>query len=229
MSTKTIEKEIQEIHQKLDFITQHMGEYQRRQREMDELKKDLSIIGKDVFDSAIEELQDVAPYFNTNDLLFLLKKLLRNTRNLNKLLSQLESASDLYQDLRPLGKHIFDEILETLDDLDKKGYFDFMRESAKIFDTIVTSFTVQDVRHLRENIASILLTLKSMTQPEMLKTMNNALDFFKKMDIEVTEKTSYIQLFKELRNPEVKQGLFFMLEFVKNMAKNGNHNDKISS
>ena len=84
---------------------------------------------------------------------------------------------------------------------------------------LFVSFSVEDVRLLRENIASILLTVKSMTQPEMLSTIDNALGFFRKMDITVEKDISYFRIMKELRNPEVKQGLIFMLEFVKSMAK----------
>jgi len=219
MEKTELEKELQEIHQKLDFISDQMRAYQRRQREMTELKDDLSLIAKDVFNAAVDELEDVAPYFDTADLMHLLKKLLRNTKNLSRLLTQLESAEDLYKDLQPLGKHMFDQMMDTLNELDKKGYFEFFAESAKIIDTIVTSFSVEDVRSLRENITSILLTVKSMTQPEMLSTIDNALGFFRKMDITVEKDISYFKIMKELRNPEVKQGLIFMLEFVKSMAK----------
>jgi len=219
METKILEKEIQDIHLKLDFITEQMKEYQQRQKEMSELKNDLSLIAKDVFNAAVDELEDVAPYFDSSDLMHLLKKLLRNTKNINRLLTQMESAEDLFSDLQPLGKQMFNQLMDTLNDLDKKGYFDFIRESIKIVDTVVTSFSIEDVRLLRENISSILLTVKSMTQPEMLSTIDNALGFFRKMDITVEKDISYFQIMKELKNPEVKQGMIFMLEFIKNMAK----------
>ena len=219
METKTLEKALQDIHQKLDFISDQMRDYQQRQKEMSELKSDLSLIAKDIFDAAVDELEDVAPYFESGDLIHLLKKLLRNTKNINRLLTQMESAEDLFADLQPLGKQVFDQLLNTLNELDQKGYFEFFRESIKIVDTVVTSFSTEDVRLLRENIASILLTVKNMTQPEMLSTIDNALGFFRKMDITVEKDISYFQIMKELRNPEVKQGIIFMLEFLKNMAK----------
>ncbi len=199
MEPKALEKELSEIHQKLDFITDQMKEYQQRQREIKELKDDFSLIAKDVFDATVEGLEDVAPYFDSNDLIHLFKKLLRNTKNLNRLLTQLESAEDLFSDLQPLGKQMFDQLLETLNELDKKGYFDFFTESVKIVDTVITSFSVEDVRMLRENITPMLLTVKSMTQPEMLATVDNALGFFQKMDITVDQDVSYFQIFKEMR------------------------------
>lgn len=223
MDSRQIEQEIVAINQKLDLITRHLEEQSRRGREAQELKNDLTLIGKDMFDAAVEELQDIAPYFETSDLLHLGKKLLRNTRTLNKMLTQLEGAQDLFTDLQPLGKQVFDELLETLDALDRKGYFEFFGEAVKIIDTVVTTFNVEDVRALRENIATILITVKGMTQPEMLGSVNNALEFFEKMDVVVRDDVSLFSLLKQMRNPEVKRGLAFALEFIKNMAGPAKH------
>ncbi len=219
MDEKNIQTQLADIHQKLDLITDQLRETQQKNKELQELKDDLTIIGKDMFNAAVEELDDVAPYFDTKDLIFLMKKLLRNTKNFTRLLGHLESAEDLFKDLQPLGKQVFDEVLDTLNEFDQKGYFEFFQESFQIIDTVITSFSVDDVRLLRENVVSILETVKGMTQPEMLQTADNALGFFRKMDIDVQQDVSYFKIMKEMRNPEVKKGIVFMLEFLKNMAK----------
>ncbi len=219
MEQQALEKQLADIQAKLDFITAQMEAQQRKQQEMEELKQDLIHIGKDAFNSAVVQLEEVSPYFDTDDLVYLVKKLLRNTRNLIHLMDQMENAADFFRDAKPLSIAAFHELLTTLDTLDRKGYFEFMKEAFKIVDTVVTSFTVDDVRMLRENITSILLTVKNLTQPDMLSTLNNAVGFYKKMDIDVEKDATYVKIFKELRDPEVKRGLIFMLEFVKNMAK----------
>ncbi len=218
MENKDLTLEIQQINQKLDVLTQYMAEQKKRAQEFEELKNDLALIGKDIFNAAIEELEDVAPHFDTDDLVHLLKMLLRNVRPLTRLLQQVQSLDDLSRDIRPLGKQVFQQLLETLDDLDRKGYFEFLQEFVKIFDTIVTSFTVDDVRALRENITTILLTVKNMTQPDMLHSINNALDFFKKLDVEITEDISVFRIVKEMNKPEVKRGIFFMLQFMQSLS-----------
>ncbi len=218
MATKNIEKELADIREKLDFVVAQLQAQQRRQQERDELKHDVTLIGRDIFQTVVTELDEVAPYFDTRDLVHLLKKLLRNVRNLNRMMDQLESVMDFLDDAKPIQKEAFGQLLHKLDELDRKGYFDFFREASKIVDTIVTCFTVEDVRLLRENITSILLTVKNMTQPEMLGAMNNALGFYRKMDIEVEKDVTFREILRELKDPEVKRGLFFMLEFVKSMA-----------
>ncbi|APF18022.1 DUF1641 domain-containing protein [Calditrichota bacterium LG25] len=218
MENKELALEIQKINEKLDVITRHLAEQEKRAREIEELKADLSLITKDMFDAAVEELQDVAHHFDTRDLVFLFKMLLRNVRPLTRLLQQVQSFDDLSQDLRPLGKQAFQQALETLDELDRKGYFAFFAEAVKIIDTVVTSFTVEDVRLLRENITTILITVKNMTQPQMLSAVNNALDFFQKLDMDVTEDISLLKIAREMNKPEIKRGIFFMLQFMKNVS-----------
>ncbi len=224
MNTDTIEQQLAGIQQQLNFITEEMKEYSRRQREIREFKEDFTLIARDVFQAASEELDEVAQHFETADLLHLLKKLLRNTRNLNRLIDQLDSAQDLLRDAAPLGKIVFDELLHTLDKFDRRGYFEFLRELSKLADEIVTAFSPEDVRMLRENIVSILLTVKTMTRPEILGMVNNAISFFEKMEVEPDAKVSYIDIFKSLKDPQTRRGIAFMLHFVRNMASpNGGH------
>lgn len=216
--------ELKSIHEKLDFITEQMRETQQRQREMQMFKDDLTRVGKDIFHAAVEELEDVAPYFDTADLVRLIKKLLRNVRNINTMLDQVESTRDFFKDALPIGKIAFTDLLDKLDELDRKGFFEFSREAVGILDTIVTSFTVEDVKLLRQNVTSILMTVKSMTQPDILHTMENAMGFYRKMDINVDAEISYRRLISELRKPEVKRGLAFLLRFVQNMANQNGSN-----
>jgi len=218
MDNKTIHQQLSEINEKLNFISEEMRQYHRRHQEWEELKDDLNRIAKDFFQVAVEELDEVAQHFDTRDLLFLLKKLLRNIRTINRLVDKLESWSDFVEDATPLSKEMFNGLMMQLDELDKKGFFQFMEEVLKIVDTIITSFSVEDVRLLRENITFILLTIKNLTQPEMLGTINNMVGFYKQMDIVVAEDISLIKLLKELKDPQTRRGLAFMIQFLKNMA-----------
>jgi uncharacterized protein YjgD (DUF1641 family) len=219
METKPIEQQLAEINKKLDVLTNYMTQQQRRQREWQELQEDLTIIGKDVFQTAVTELDEVAQHFDTADLLYLVKKLLRNVRNISKMMDQVESAVDFIEDATPLSKQIFSQLLDTLTELERKGYFEFTRESLKIVDTIVSTFTVDDIRLLRENIVGIIETFRNMTQPQVLGSVNNALHFFKELDVDVDEKISYWQLLKEMSDPEMKRGMAFILRFMKNMVR----------
>ncbi len=222
MTEQDLEKQLAEINRKLDFVTSQLALQQRRQREAQELKDDLSRIATDIFQTAVVELDEVGHHFDASDLWYLGKKLLRNVRNLARTLDQLESANDFLQDAKPIAREAFFDLLYTLDELDRKGYFAFFSELLKVLDRVVTSFTVDDVRLLGENIVTILTTVRNLTQPDMLEAINNAVSVYKNLTISVEQEISYRQLLREFRTPEMRRGLAFGIQFLKNLAANEN-------
>jgi len=218
MEGQEIERQLAEINRKLSLITEQMEIQAKRQREKDELREDLGRIASDVFQTAVVELDEVAHHFDSSDLIYLMKKLLRNVRNLTRMFDQLESTADFLRDATPIAREAFFDLLYTLDQLDRKGYFEFMKEAVKILDQIVSSFSVDDVRALSENIVTILLTVKNLTQPDMLTAINNAISVYKNLDINIEGEISYWQLIKEARTPEMRRGLAFGIQFLKNLA-----------
>lgn len=222
METRQIQEEIAAIHRKLDVLTAYVDRQQQRARERQELRDDLTRIGQDVVQTAISELEEISAHFNTRDLLHLLKKLLRNTRTLTRWLDRLESSENFLQDAGPIVRDAFLGLLSSLDELDRKGYFAFFREVGLVVDRIVLSFTPRDVRLLGENITTILNTIKNLTQPEMLAAVNNAVAIYKNLNIELEREPSYWQLIRELRSPEIRQGIAVGLAFLKSLS-NGRH------
>jgi len=181
MADQAVQQQLDEINAKLDIITGELAHAKRQREELGGLKADLTIVAKDVFSSAIVELEDVAPFVRTGDFLHLLKKILRNTNTITGIIEQLESALDFYQDAKPISKNLFNDALEGLDELDRQGYFAFLKEVTAVVKNIITHFSPDDVRLLADNIVTILETMKSLTQPEMMKTINNAATVFKNL------------------------------------------------
>jgi uncharacterized protein YjgD (DUF1641 family) len=63
-----------------------------------------------------------------------------------------------------------------------------------------------------------LNTVKNLTQPDMLQTINNALGVYKQLDVQIPEKVSLLSLIKQINTPEMKRGLAFAITFLKNVA-----------
>ena len=219
MDETSLTKQLQGIQEKLDSIQAELTVSRRHREEMQELKEDLTMVAKDLFQSAVVELEDVAPFVQTGDFLHLVKRIIRNTNNISSTISQLESLLDFLEDWRPIGKELFNDGLEKLDEMDRKGYFAFIKEISAIMDSIVTHFSVEDVRLLSENIVMILETVKNLTQPKMLHALNNALTVYQNIDIESIEEYSAMRALRELRTPEMKRGLGFIITFLKNVSR----------
>ena len=79
-----MDKDIALLHKKVDQLTSQveiLADYaeieQRRRRELDELKADLMPIGNQLVQLTINELAEIGTEFELEDLLFLLKRVLR--------------------------------------------------------------------------------------------------------------------------------------------------------
>jgi uncharacterized protein YjgD (DUF1641 family) len=219
MSEPPIAQQLHAIQNSLDVIQAELAIAKRQREELQELKEDLSAVAKDVFQSAVVEMEDVAPFVQTGDLLLLIKRLMRNTNNISAAISQMESLLDFVEDWRPIGKELFNDGLEKLDEMDRKGYFVFFKEMTAIMDTVVTHFSSDDLRLLSQNIVTILETVKNLTQPEMLQAVNNALTVYRNIDTESIEEYSAWRAIRELRTSEMKRGLGFIITFLKNVSQ----------
>ncbi|TAL67043.1 MAG: DUF1641 domain-containing protein [Bacteroidetes bacterium] len=222
MTDTEVQSRIDSLNDKLDFIVQEL-EYQRRHRlEMEDLKDDLLIVAKDVYQTSLNEFEELSNHLQTGDILHLLKKLVRNTNNLSNAFEQIESFRDFVDDAKVISKEMFQSLLLKFDEMDRAGYFQFSKEAFNVLDKIVTSFSPQDVKNLGDNIVMILNTIKNLTQPEMLATVNNAVEIYKTIDRDEAGKISLFGLLRELNKPEMKQGLLFVTKLVKGMAEGRN-------
>ena len=218
MENMNMEARMDAIERKLDLILEEIDLQRARRREMEDLKDDLLRVGKDLFQSAVTELDGVHDQFRSADLVHLGKKLMRNVDTMTRVVEQLESLRDFLEDASPLARESFITLMNRLDEVDRKGYFGFVKEMGRVVDTVVTSFTPEDVRNLGDNIVTILNTVKSMTQPDMLHAVNNALTMYKKMDLDVEDDVSLLALLREMNTPGARRGMAYAVRFLKSIA-----------
>ena len=218
MAESDLQAQLDDLHRKLDVILAEIDLQRRHRQEMDDLKDDLMRVGRDVYRSAVVELEDMHDSLSTAEVLHLGKKMLRNVGIITSVVDQLESLKDFLVDAAPLARESAIEFMQRLDEFDRKGYFVFLKETGAIIDKVVTSFTAEEVKALGDNVVTILGTMKNLTQPDMLHAINNAITVYKKLDIEVTGEVGLLGLVRELRTPEMRRGLAFLTAFVKSLA-----------
>ncbi len=218
MEEKNIQEQINTINSKLDIILEEIELQKKNRRESEDLKDDLMRVGKDVYETAVDELEEVHDSIQTGDILFLFKKLLRNVNNISKSLEQIESIRGFVQDFGPISRQLSIDAMNKLDEFDRKGYFDFIRELNRALDNVVTTFAVDDVKALADNSALIVRTLKNLTDPEILEKINTTLITIKNINID--ENVSMFDLMKELNSKETKRGLAMTLKILKTFSQN---------
>ncbi len=168
-----INEKVDQITLQMAFLTEQAEIQQRRAREFDELKADLIPIGNQLIHLSINELEEIGTDFELEDLLFLLKRVLRNTHLIMSMMDRFESLMGVADEVELLGKQVFSSAVEALDKLEQTGLFS---EAGDLFETLTRESTIADLNrmlkafHAEENegisTPSLMSLVKSANQPE---------------------------------------------------------------
>lgn len=221
---KNIQTQIDTLNDKVDLILEYVNNQRLKSQAVDDLIADVSIVGKDMYDSAVTELDNRSIEIDPEDVKMIALKLVRNVRNINNVLDTFESTADFLKDASPIMNEMIIDMIKKLHEFDQKGYFEFFAEAGNILDNVVTHFSQEDVRLLADNIVPMLETVKSLTQPEMLKSVNNAVKIFSRLEMDSTPEYSIWKLMREMNKPEMKRAIGFMVTFMKSMSQPENNN-----
>jgi uncharacterized protein YjgD (DUF1641 family) len=209
------------LHQKIDslneqiaFLTAQAEEQIRRQKALDELKDDMIPIANHMIQLSIDELAEIGDEFRIEDLLYLLKRVLRNSHMIMAMFDRLEALMGIADETALLGKQVFNYSVEQLDQLERDGYFEFAQEGWYIVQRIVTEFSKEDVRALGDNVVTILNTIRNMTQPQIMALANNAVGVIQE-DLPTDGNISAWSMLRELSDPSVRRGLIRMINLLK--------------
>ncbi len=210
-----------ELTQKIDLLAEQvaylteqarLAEQARQSRE--ELMETMLPVAKDAMRLASEQMEDVQEYLDPQDLVRLLKKLVRHAPQMEMLLDQLDSLTDLLEVARPMMHEGMDKATQIMGDLERKGYFTFAQGGLRMADNVVTSFTEEDVNRLGDNIVLILNTVKDMTQPEIMNFLRNTL-LVASREVEKPVSTSLVDLYRQMQDPAVRRGLALTMRVLK--------------
>jgi len=185
-----MDKDIALLHEKVDQLTaqveilaDHAEIEQRRGRELDELKADLIPIGNQLIKLTINELAEIGTEFELEDLIYLLKRVLRNTQLILTMMDRFEALMGIADEMELLGKQVFSTTIEGLDRLEREGFFAIARESWGVLEKIVAEIDPADIRSIGEDLGSpsSIALLRELSQPEVRKGMARLLQIVKLM------------------------------------------------
>jgi uncharacterized protein YjgD (DUF1641 family) len=210
-----------ELTQKIDMLAEQVAylteqariaEQARQSRE--ELMETMLPIAKDAMRLASEQMEEVQEYLDPEDLVRLLKKLVRHGPQIEMLVDQLDSLTDMLDVARPMLREGVDKATSLAGEFEKKGYFTFAQGGMRMMDNVVTSFGEDDVNRLGDNIVLILNTIKDMTQPEIMNFLRTTLLVASK-EVEKPVSTSFLDLYRQMQDPAVRRGLALTMRVLK--------------
>lgn len=216
-----MEKDLAVLNQKVDTLIAYMEQQQKQQQAVDELKADMIPIANHMVKLTIDELADIGNEFRAEDLLFLLKRVLRDTHLLIRMMDYLEGAMGFAEEAELLGKQVFNQAVEKLDEMEHKGYFAFASQGMNMVDRIVSEFSEEDALALADNIVTIIKTVRNMTQPDIMALANRTVDVMREEQAPESIPSAF-SLLRDLGDPQVRAGMARMLNMLKTLGAQNN-------
>ncbi|NQU53406.1 MAG: hypothetical protein HQ522_12805, partial [Bacteroidetes bacterium] len=129
MEEKELQTQISELNQKVDLLLEYVNQQRLKTNQLEDLVADFSIVGKDMYDSAVEELDNRMVTLDLDQVKGLVLRVLRNVENMNNALEMFESVSDLIKDASPIFNEVIIDFTKKMNEFDQKGYFEFFAEA----------------------------------------------------------------------------------------------------
>jgi len=223
MSEKALQEQINIINGKLDLLLEETAVQRQSREAMNDLVDDLSLIGKEAFKDMVNQLDNAGIELDGDALRSLLIRLIRNLGNLGMVLETIESMNDLMKDLTPIVKQLGLDGIQKFHELEQKGYFEILGQLAKATDTIVSRYSKEDIMKLSDNLVPVADTLVNLGNRDFLEKLNAITIALGEIKTEDIEEISMWRMMREIRKPEVKKSLGFIMAFL---AKINEHNIK---
>ena len=225
MENIQINERLDALEIKIDLLLEHVNKQRLNSNVIEDLVGDLSIIGKDVYDTTVEELDKRQVEIDPAEVTDLMISFLRNIENFKVVMNTFEMAIDLTKEMGPIANEAIIDFTKKMAVLEQKGYFELIKDFGPVIDNIVKGLTPQDMKDLAENVMLILHTVKDITQPNMLKSIDNAVHMYASIETEDIPSYSIWRLLREMNSPEMKKAFGFAITFMKNMSQNTKQNN----
>lgn len=212
-------EEIKQINEKLDLLTAQMMSITSRLQPLDELKEDVALFSTDIFNEVINFLADVDFHFDSRDMTYLGKKLLVNVKNISKALDTLSSAIELMDDVKPLAKDIFNEVIQKLHMMEKHNFFANVENMMQFPIKWNENFEPNEISNFSDAIIRLAKIGTKLGKPENLDKLAKIADALDSTEFNTTKKVSLFTIIRKARSKEVLNTLNYMLDLIKNISK----------
>ncbi len=208
----------QAIQEQLDHLGKEIAVLTDSARSLRELRDDLSPRVNETVQALIAQLAELEADFQTEDLVSLLKNMIRSVRNLNWSLDQLKNLIDFMRTVEPLLKSAVPQAILHLDQLERRGVFQVLSHMLVVLEKISENYTPEDIEQISDGLVNLVGVAKALTAPEALNLLEKMAEIPARVDLSQAKEVGPFSMIFALGNPEVKQGMGVMLELTKGLA-----------
>ena len=211
--------QVDRLSAQMDFITEELMAQREARERWSEMVQTLVPVTRGAMDVATREMEELSQDVTIDDVTRFGRTLARSLPQLESLMAQLDSLTELMQTVTSLSGAGVAKLTETLQVADEKGYFAFAREGGKIADRVVTEFSEDDVQALGDNVVTILNAVKEMTQPEVMGLVQRTAVSVQDVEDTYMEPPSMFALVKSMRDPQTRRGLARLMAMLHSIGE----------
>jgi uncharacterized protein YjgD (DUF1641 family) len=213
----------QAIVEQLDRLEDEIHILTDTARSMRELRDDLTPRVNETVQQLIQGLVEIESDFQLEDLTYLLKKVLRNTKNVTWSVDQLKNLIDFVRTVEPLLKSAVPQAIAYLDMLEQQGIFQILATVVGVLQRIAQTYTPRDIEQIGNGLVDLVGVAKKLTAPEAVHLLHRAAEIPAAVDLSQAREVGPFGMVFALGNSEVKQGMGVLLELTKGLSllKNG--------
>jgi len=212
-----MEKE-KEIMLRLSYIEDQLAPLEESAKALKELREDVTPRVNEAVRALIEELADIEADFQIEDLVFLIKKTMRNVRNLIFVIDRMKNLIDFATTAEPLLKSTVPQIIAKLDELEQKGVFRILNSMMVVVNKIADSYSPEDIEQIGEGIVGLLGAVKKLTSPQSIEFLDKLSEVPSKVDLSEAKSVGIFSMPWTMADKDVKKGIGVTMELLKGLA-----------
>ncbi len=207
------------ILEKLTAIEAELAEMRVKRLEMKELTHDLNPLLKSAFQNVLRELGQVDYGFQLEDGIVLLKRFLRNMKNMAYMMDQMENVIELVHTMEPLLKTGVHNVIRYLGGLEQRGVFRTYEAMLEMRAKVSARYSPEDFEQMSDAFVEMIGLLKKIATPEFLALMDKLAELPAAMELDKAQPLGVMGLVSALRDPDLREGLGVGLQMAKSLKK----------
>jgi uncharacterized protein YjgD (DUF1641 family) len=213
MSTDIAEDRITELNRKLDFVVEELASLRRFRESVEDLAADLSLVGKSAMRDAVEAFgtAELRPI----EIMDLLKAALANAQLFERVIQQLQSATDFIDDAQPIMRDGMRRAIQAAQSMHDQGYFEAASSGLRVGNALVRAHSSEDWRQVEASVPRLIGFLRELTRPEVLEALQAIIHGFGRVQATMEVDKSVMGLLRDLNSPEARRGFAILVEFLK--------------
>jgi uncharacterized protein YjgD (DUF1641 family) len=184
-----------------------------------ELRRDLIPLLNSATQQMSRELEDVEASFRLDDLMVLLKRMLRSAKSFTYALDQLENIIDFVTTAEPLLRSSVPQLIIYLDELEQRGVFRTIKATLDVRAKIAEAYSPEDIEQIGDGMVALLGLAKKLTNPQAIAFLEKFAEVPAHVDLTTSKDIGPFGLLRASSSREVKEGLGVLMELTKGLGK----------